>query len=1320
MNAEEKRALRGRLLECYPEPRQARRVLQDAGVPVANVDLSGGPRDMWAAALSEAHKHDKLDAVQSVLRAEFPLQRDAPEAAPGPATRAGVRKTLPIAVILVLIACAAVILLFKRDDQPVWARGFALVAGVPQPVDAIEPAVAGKRVASFYFERAGGRVVAVERRNARQHRLEFRRLQHVTVDLCAREQESIGFTVDGVVRVEVEYAKDGALAALRGIGRDGRVAQRLEYAGLGKVWIRDSSGNPASIDGSAISGIERTLDESGHVRSARYLNAFGAPRPLWPGIFATHQRRDDAGRLTHLTFLTADGNPSYRREGEASITYTRDAHGEIVETQAFGPSPDSAPTLGSDLVHRWQVERDAAGNCVRRVAHDTQGPAPDRDGVTTYVYDRRAGRSATRFLDGEGAPIHHKDGFAAFEVVHDDAGRPHETVYISTSGAPTVNKSGAARVVERYDPKTGQVARRDFFAADGAPTRTAAGYASVAYTYDDAGRRAGERYFDAEGQATWGAIDLDTQAHIASHEDYGSWFATHAWVGGVVRAYDAAGRLKRESYLEPGGNPMIVNGYTARNLRYDERGLLVRVEFQGADAEPASDLISGCSAVEKARDRLGRIERETCLGQDGQATWLARLPIAALEHRFDALGNLVGVTYLDTQGQPTPHEGCHRERIDYDSRGYRSAFYCLDAAGAPAFHKMGHVRSTSTHNDRGLLETWSTFGLDGKPAPVKHGTVTVKEEYDEKGRRVLKTYLDANGRPTWCTHMHAGQAFRYDARGNETSVIHLDRDLKPFSSTYGHAIGAAKFDKYGMETDIRWFGADGSTPGLDTGPRNPTGVHRLEHTRNSRGQIIETKYFGPDGGPMPAWGTAPVVQRSWSPTGKLVEHRLFGADGKTPSVNTSGIHETRVSYDERDQRLEWTTWGLDDALVDDKDGIARQVFRYHDNGRRARLTSFAHTGQKIWERQDDRRGQHTLTRYFGPDGALGRASDGVAEVRYTWGAHGRLRSTAYYDAQGALTVPKDAKYARVEYDRDVRGTREVRYYDVQGALAPVGPSREAICEQEFDDYGNHLKTVFRAANGEVTTGDWGAAIVHSRYDSAHRLRERWYVDSDGQEVRATSGSARGASRRRMTYNDRGDLLTQAYFCPAEGDAKPVPCRLTVGHHLERRSYDGRGLRFETRYEDESGAAVTGPGGVARIVIRYAASGAVLEKVQYNADGQVLKGNPTAFVRKATFDAWRLLGRGGRVATVAAMPRSSGKSELLRIGDVVLRVNGKPVVCQSADKARRGCKIAGRAKAAKVELEVERWERGEVRAMTIRRAGGLTGVELSAAEAVAVW
>ena len=64
--------LRTHLTALYPDPADARRVVDDAGVTQAQIDFSGKAINNWHAILTEAEKQGQLAAIIEVALEEYP------------------------------------------------------------------------------------------------------------------------------------------------------------------------------------------------------------------------------------------------------------------------------------------------------------------------------------------------------------------------------------------------------------------------------------------------------------------------------------------------------------------------------------------------------------------------------------------------------------------------------------------------------------------------------------------------------------------------------------------------------------------------------------------------------------------------------------------------------------------------------------------------------------------------------------------------------------------------------------------------------------------------------------------------------------------------------------------------------------------------------------------------------------------------------------------------------------------------------------------------------------------------------------------------
>ncbi|MBA3534602.1 MAG: hypothetical protein H0T73_22010 [Ardenticatenales bacterium] len=71
-------ALRDLLADIYPDPADARRVAQDAGLNLASLDLKQTPINIWHDILNEAQKQERVEAIITVAREQYPKRFSSP------------------------------------------------------------------------------------------------------------------------------------------------------------------------------------------------------------------------------------------------------------------------------------------------------------------------------------------------------------------------------------------------------------------------------------------------------------------------------------------------------------------------------------------------------------------------------------------------------------------------------------------------------------------------------------------------------------------------------------------------------------------------------------------------------------------------------------------------------------------------------------------------------------------------------------------------------------------------------------------------------------------------------------------------------------------------------------------------------------------------------------------------------------------------------------------------------------------------------------------------------------------------------------------
>jgi serine/threonine protein kinase len=430
-------------------------------------------------------------------------------------------KFVAAATVLLLVVVGLVRLaqweLYQRPHleyatQVVWANG------VLEPLEKISEDAASHRAAYLRLTRRGlfGPITKVEVLNARGHPAELRRVFN---------DEMIPIYTEGLTGVQpyeerqrestsVEFSFDDSNSVLEAIGRDrnSQVNWRLIYehpVASGSVGARfvDLRG----FDAKGASHLEFERDAKGRDVKITFFNVAGWPAANGEGVYGYKLEYNDAGRITQLINLGADGQPAANRAGLIAFTTS---WGKEVRSEVHDAKGQPALWYGIAAI---VTEQDSAGNPVRLTNLATDGK-PVRDAAAYWSVKemkRNEHGELTQYTffkaDANGA----LKQLSQTNISYDDFGYPVDIQLVGET---------SSRIAWRRDAN-GNITEEKLLDAKGQPITGNNGYAikRITYTTSAQGVRVEETYFDAAGEKTY----------------------SKAGYHRLIKEYDAAGPLRR-------------------------------------------------------------------------------------------------------------------------------------------------------------------------------------------------------------------------------------------------------------------------------------------------------------------------------------------------------------------------------------------------------------------------------------------------------------------------------------------------------------------------------------------------------------------------------------------------------------------------------------------------------------------------------------------------------------------------------------------------------------------------------------------------------
>ncbi len=509
--------------------------------------------------------------------------------------------------------------------------------------------------------------------------------------------------------------------------------------------------------------------------------------------------------------------------------------------------------------------------------------------------------------------------------------------------------------------------------------------------------------------------------------------------------------------------------------------------------------------------------------------------VAMFRFELDPQGFERKVLYFNDRGSPRQSVGVYGFEQAINEHGQPITLTFLDADGAPLVRTDGVARATIRWDEGGEEIERAFFDTGGKPALNGFGAASIRQKRDPLGNLIERAFFGRDGAPASQRDGYAVWRARYDPHGCQIERSFHGPDDRPVVNKLGFARMRSTCDERGREIERAHFGVDGE-PVMT---REGFSSYRVRH--DPRGNEIERAFFGQDGKPARNAGGAAIVRSQYDERGNLIEVASFGEGGR-PTTVKAGRATIRYRHDERDNEIESATFGEDGARIVARDGCA------------------------IWRSRFDERGKETQRSCLGVDEKPRLSPEGWATVRSRYDERGKPIERLYLGVDGAPTL-REGGYARLTIDYDERGNEAVRSHAGRDfALAPNAEGY-AVFRGSYDERGRVIEEAYFGADGRPVLSKHGYARRTTSYDERGNLRERALFDEqrrpvlgdEGYAVERRTWSSRddeiaraffgtsgepiltrgGHASWRATHDDTGKLREKIYL-DLQGEPVPPP------------------------------------------------------------------------------------------------------------------------------------------------------------------------------------
>ncbi len=644
--------------------------------------------------------------------------------------------------------------------------------------------------------------------------------------------------------------------------------------------------------------------------------------------------------------------------------------------------------------------------------------------------------------------------------------------------------------------------------------------------------------------------------------------------------YDDKGRVVEESFLGKDGKIKATKfGLGKKKFTYDDKDRLAEVVYLTPEGKPSSDG-SNYPVAKYDYDKWGNRIAERYYDMEGKPALRKDILTAGYIYEYNDKGLRVKQMYVGLDGGATYSNGVAGEIYEYDDNGYINAITYIDAKGNGAVYSnddMNYFRVETINDEHGNPLCLSYLDLDKKPVEGMFFS-GLKRTFDNEGRITSEYFVDSDGQIFSPARVgYAGTEYEYNEQGRQRRVSLKDKDRKgvtPADLHYSYYI--KEYDARGNITSISYFDSE------DNPAMTYQGFSSIVIEYDDTGNEVARKFLDSKGKPVVPNDWCAKVTFTYDDQGNKVTERYEGTDGHPMSIGGNAGWD--FAYDERGNITVGYPVGLNGKMLASG---TKLVSKYDDHDNQTELAYFDASGKpklndagihKIIRKYD---AGNNLVREenYGPDGKLKNVKgQGYAICISEYDARNNKVTSTFFDASGKRGYDENKvhKYFN-EYDRIVNKVNHQLSFGVDGKpKVAVGVAPEGRIE--YDKKGNMLKLMAYDGYGKKSTGNRGWSEMRSTYNEAGDLTSQAYFSIDGKPV---NDNKDGYHKKEFKYNDMRLTKSETTF-----NTSGKPTLNSAGYATVKYKYDKQNRQTEKAFYGTRGEPVNCQGGFHREVFHY--------------------------------------------------------------------------------------------------------------------------------------
>lgn len=291
------------------------------------------------------------------------------------------------------------------------------------------------------------------------------------------------------------------------------------------------------------------------------------------------------------------------------------------------------------------------------------------------------------------------------------------------------------------------------------------------------------------------------------------------------------------------------------------------------------------------------------------------------------------------------------------------------------------------------------FDKEGNWAKTSDGITSHKYKYDQRGNQIEKRTFDSIGKPKSFEDNVAISRWVYDMRNNKIQTSYFTEEDMPASGSQDVAIKFFKYDQNNNLSERSFFNKNKEPILYD-------GVHRETFLTNRFGRDSIIKYYGINNQLLQ---DRPYVKLTYNDYGIWIAQAHFDQNDK-PTLNEDGIHKIVYKYNKQLWYTGYEHFGIHGKAMNSLEGMSQAVFDLNASGHLRTLSYFdkdenpvlGPEGYHSLYRHYNDMDEVVRSSTYGINGNMVVNSEGIADYVLTVNSNGQITRISYYDAEANL------------------------------------------------------------------------------------------------------------------------------------------------------------------------------------------------------------------------------------------------------------------------------------------------------------------------------